>query len=161
MRTRVQAHDCVASDAVKRNRLFLCSRIRKRNMADCKIHVVCCDDTPEQFSQLCDLDTDWKSIETLVLSTAEQELPAGEDRGLHNAAPHAEHGRVTYLQQVHRGGFSVFVGPPDQLRETFFGPGSLIAFQDESGPGHASRVGPEGVTRTLRVLRGHLLHDRA
>ena len=95
-------------------------------------------------------------MEERLLDTIEQKVPANEEREMHNAAHHAEHGPVTYLQQVNEGGFSVLVGESDSLQETFFGPGSLIAFMDDLGPGHASKVGPEGVSRTLRVLKGHL-----
>ena len=125
-------------------------------MKECKVHIVRCDASPEQLSEIVETTQDWDAIEPRTLSSTQQDLPAGEAREMHNAAPHAEHGLVTYLQQVHSGGFSVLVGPPDQLRETYFGPESLIAFQDDQGPGHASKVGPDGVKRTLRVLRGHL-----
>jgi hypothetical protein len=98
-------------------------------------------------------------LEELLLDTVEQELAAGESRGLHNAAHHAEHGPVTYLQQVHEGGFSILFGDPDNQQETFFGAGSYVAFIDDEGPGHGSKVGPEGVKRTLRVLKGHVSVD--
>ena len=63
---------------------------------------------------------------------------------------------MTYFQQVNRGGFTVIVGAPDDLRETWFGTRSFVAFIDDDGPGHGSRVGPDGVQRTLRVLNGHI-----
>ena len=95
-------------------------------------------------------------LDELVMETTEQHLAAGEEKGLHNAAHHAEQGPVTYLQEVHEGGFSVFVGAPDSLQESFIGDGCLVAFMDDQGPGHGSKVGPDGVRRTLRVLKGHL-----
>jgi hypothetical protein len=95
-------------------------------------------------------------MKNLVLESSEQQLAAGDSRDLHNAAHHAEHGPVTYLQQVTSGGFSVFVGAPDDLQETFFGKGTFVAFIDDQGPGHGSKVGPDGVTRTFRILKGHL-----
>lgn len=100
---------------------------------------------------------DSEELDRRVLKSVEQEMPAGAVRELHNAAHDPEHGPVTYLQQVHDGGFAVSVGPPGQLKETVFGPGSYVAFMDDRGPGHGSRVGPEGVRRTLRVLKGHLV----
>lgn len=120
------------------------------------LHVVCCQPASPHYSQLRETSLARTEFEGRVLRTVEQNLPAGEARELHNAAHDPEHGPVTYVQQVHEGGFSVFVGPPDQLRETFFGPGSYVAFMDDRGPGHASKVGPHGIRRTLRVLRGHL-----
>ena len=77
-------------------------------------------------------------------------------KGLHLAAAHPEHGQVTYLQEVTEGGFFVYVGEPDALQEHWFGAGSWVAFCDDSGSGHASKAGPEGCTRTFRMLRGHL-----
>ena len=120
------------------------------------LHVVCCDPASPHHSQLRETTLDRSEFERRVIRTVEQTLPAGEARELHNAAHDPEHGPVTYVQQVHEGGFSVFVGPPDQLRETYFGPGSYVAFMDDRGPGHASKVGPHGIRRTLRVVRGHL-----
>lgn len=100
------------------------------------------------------LDSD--AMEARVLETLEQDVAANEERELHNAAHHPDHGIVTYLQQVNEGGFSVFVGPPDNLQERFFAAGSLVAFIDDEGPGHGSKVGPDGVKRTLRILKGHV-----
>ena len=125
-------------------------------MTQQKISIVCCDDTPEKHSQILQTELDLNAIDDLLLETIEQELDAGTERGLHNAAHHAEHGPVTYLQHVNQGGFSILVGAPDNLQDTFFGAGSYIAFIDDSGPGHASKVGPDGVRRTLRVLKGHI-----
>ena len=125
-------------------------------MSMLKLSVVCCDDTPAKLSRIVETELDSKSLDALVLETIEQQLAAGEAKPLHNAAHHAKHGPVTYLQQIHQGGFSVFVGAPDRLQEMFFGAGSLVAFIDDQGPGHGSKVGPEGVRRTLRVLKGHL-----
>ena len=128
-------------------------------MSALRINVVCCDASPQKFSQIVQAELAPGLLEELLLDTVEQELAAGEARGLHNAAHHAEHGPVTYLQQVHEGGFSILFGDPDNQQETFFGAGSYVAFIDDEGPGNGSRVGPEGVKRTLRVLKGHVSVD--
>ena len=128
-------------------------------MSALRINVVCCDASPQKFSQIVQAELAPGLLEELLLDTVEQELAAGEARGLHNAAHHAEHGPVTYLQQVHEGGFSILFGDTDNQQETFFGAGSYVAFIDDEGPGHGSRVGPEGVKRTLRVLKGHVSVD--
>jgi hypothetical protein len=128
-------------------------------MSALRINVVCCDASPQKFSQIVQTELAPGLLEELLLDTVEQELAAGESRGLHNAAHHAEHGPVTYLQQVHEGGFSILFGDPDNQQETFFGAGSYVAFIDDEGPGHGSKVGPEGVKRTLRVLKGHVSVD--
>lgn len=122
-----------------------------------KISVVCCDNSPERLSQVVETELDSAKLDELVLDTLEQELAAGEAKDLHNAAHHAEHGPVTYLQHIHEGGFSVLFGLPDNLQEKFFGAGDYVAFVDDQGPGHGSKVGPDGVKRTLRVLKGHLV----
>jgi hypothetical protein len=121
-----------------------------------KISVVCCDDSPQKLSRIVETELEADSLDELILETIEQELAAGEAKDLHNAAHHAEHGPVTYLQQVREGGFSVLVGEPGNLKPTFFGAGTYVAFIDDEGPGHGSKVGPEGVKRTLRILKGHL-----
>ena len=125
-------------------------------MSNLKISVVCCDNTPAKLSQIVETEIDSALLDQLTIDTFEQSLAAGEVKGLHNAAHHAVHGPVTYLQQVNEGGFSVLVGPPDNLQERFFSAGTFVAFIDDQGPGHGSKVGPEGVQRTLRVLKGHL-----
>lgn len=125
-------------------------------MSTLKINVICCDGSAEKLSQIVVTEVDSALLTELVLDTIPQEAPAGELRDLHNAAHHAEHGPVTYLQEVHEGGFSILVGNPENLKETFFGAGSYVAFIDDEGPGHGSKVGPDGVKRTLRVLKGHL-----
>jgi hypothetical protein len=125
-------------------------------MSTLKINVICCDGSAEKLSQIVETELDSALLTDLVLDTIPQEAAAGEARDLHNAAHHAEHGPVTYLQEVHEGGFSILVGDPENLKETFFGAGSFVAFIDDEGPGHGSKVGPEGVKRTLRVLKGHL-----
>jgi len=119
-----------------------------------KIKVICCSGTPEKFSRIVDHDLDLDSAE--ILETIEQKLGPHFPRDMHNAAHHEEHGAVTYLQQVNKGGFAVYVGPPDHLTEHFIGEGQMAAFMDDAGPGHGSKVGPDGVQRTLRVLKGHL-----
>lgn len=118
------------------------------------IRVICCDDSAEKYSRIVDFDLDLDSVE--VLETIEQQLGPHFPRDMHNAAHHETHGPVTYLQHVKAGGFAVYVGSPDQLTEHFIGEGQMAAFMDDTGPGHGSKVGPEGVTRTLRVLKGHL-----
>ena len=119
-----------------------------------KIRVICCSDTPEKFSQIVKHDFDLDSVE--VVETVEQQLGPHVTRELHNAAHHETHGPVTYLQQINKGGFAVYVGPPDQLTEHFIGEGQMAAFMDDQGPGHGSKVGPDGVERTMRILKGHL-----
>jgi len=129
---------------------------QKSDMTSFKISVVCCDTSSSQLSQIVDIKIDGPLIEERLLGKADQSLPAGEVKCLHNAAHHSQHGPVTYLQQVNEGGFYVLTGDPENLQETFFGPGSYVAFIDDKGPGHASRVGPDGVKRTFRMLQGHL-----
>ncbi len=118
------------------------------------IRVICCDDSPEQYSQIVEYDLDLDGVE--VLETVPQQLGPHFPRDMHNAAHHDVHGPVTYLQQVHEGSFSVFVGPPDQLTEHVIAAGDMAAFMDDQGPGHGSKVGADGVKRTMRVLKGHL-----
>lgn len=127
-----------------------------KRMSSKSISIVCCDASPAQLSRIVPSTIDDDYIDANLLETIEQNVAANEEREMHNAAHHAEHGPVTYLQQVNEGGFAVLVGPASDLQETFFGPGSLIAFIDDEGPGHASKVGPDGVSRTLRVLKGHV-----
>lgn len=128
-------------------------------MSALRINVVCCDDSPQKFSQIVQTELDASLLDKLLLDKVEQVVGAGESRGLHNAAHHAEHGPVTYLQQVHEGGFSILFGDPENQQETFFSAGSYVAFIDDEGPGHGSKVGPEGVKRTLRILKGHVSVD--
>ncbi|MGK0184311.1 MAG: hypothetical protein ACI9R3_000077 [Verrucomicrobiales bacterium] len=123
-----------------------------------KVSVICCEASAEKYTRMAEIDLDMEAIESRVIETIEQNLAAHTERGLHNAAHHETEGAVTYLQQVHEGGFFVYVGAPDALQEHFFGPGTLVAFMDDVGPGHGSKVGPEGIVRTLRVVRGHLEH---
>ena len=118
------------------------------------IRVICCDDSPEQYSQIVEYALDLDGVE--VLETVPQQLGPHFPRDMHNAAHHDVHGPVTYLQQVHEGSFSVFVGPPDQLTEHVIAAGDMAAFMDDQGPGHGSKVGADGVKRTMRVLKGHL-----
>lgn len=125
-------------------------------MSELKLSIVCCDNSPQKFSQIVETSIDSSLIDERVLETAEQEVAANEEKGMHNASSHPEHGSVTYLQQVNEGGFSVLHGDPENLQSTFFGAGSYVAFVDEEGPGHASKVGPDGVKRTFRILRGQL-----
>lgn len=121
-----------------------------------RLNVVCCEASDEKYSTVVELEIDSSVVDQTLLESAEQELPAGESRGLHNAAPHPAHGVVTYLQQVNSGSFSVFYGNPDDLRELVLSAGDWVAFMDDQGPGHASQVGPNGVQRTFRILKGHL-----
>lgn len=121
-----------------------------------KISVVCCAASPQRFSKIETVEIDSAVIQERTLDTIEQQAPANEAKGLHNAAHHAEHGPVTYLQQVKEGGFAVLFGDPDNQQEIFFGAGTYVGFMDDEGPGHGSRVGPDGVVRTLRILKDHL-----
>ncbi|MCB1097114.1 MAG: hypothetical protein KDN22_16190 [Verrucomicrobiae bacterium] len=121
-----------------------------------KASVICCDQSPEKYTRIVEIDLDLAAIESRVIETVEQDLAPGTERGLHNAAHHETEGAVTYLQQVHEGGFFVYIGKPDALKEYFFGPGTLVAFADDEGPGHGSKVGPDGIKRTMRVLKGLL-----
>lgn len=125
-------------------------------MSSVNIDVVCCDLTQDKHSRVVEVTIDEAELERRTLESVEQELPAGESRGLHNATHHPEHGVVTYLQQVHSGGFAVRFGAPDDLQERFYDAGTWVAFIDDEGPGHASKVGQDGVSRTFRILRGHL-----
>ncbi len=125
-------------------------------MSKLTIQLVCCDETAAKHSQMIEVILDRSELDERVVETVEQVLTAGEARGLHNAAHHPTHGAVTYLQEVHEGGFTVLFGDPDDLRERLFGPGTWVGFVDDQGPGHASRVGPDGCRRTLRILRGYL-----
>src|SRR6056300_163578 len=72
-------------------------------------------------------------------------------------------GSPTYTKNppsvVTEGGFFVYVGEPSKLQEHWFGAGSWVAFNDHEGSGHASKVGPDGCTRTFRMLRGRLSND--
>ena len=120
------------------------------------VSLVCCDDSPSKLSRIVELKIDSALLEDRLISSAEQEVDANEAKGLHLAAHHADHGVVTYLQQVNEGGFFVYVGDPQNLQEHWFGPGTYVAFNDDQGPGHASKVGPEGCKRTFRMLRDHL-----
>jgi hypothetical protein len=47
--------------------------------------------------------------------------------------PQDEHGKVTYLQQVNKGGFYVLFGNPKKLTEKFFAAGTFVAFIDFEG----------------------------
>ena len=125
-------------------------------MSSFKISVVCCDESPKKLSQLLSSEMTLEDMERLTLETVQQDVAANEEREMHNAAHHAEHGPVTYLQQVVDGSFAVMVGEPSNLQEHCFESGEYVAFMDDDGPGHASKVGPKGVKRTLRVLKGHL-----
>lgn len=111
-----------------------------------------------KYSKFVDIEVELKKIKTLTLKTEQQKVDANDDKDLHNGALHAQHGKVTYLQQVKKGGFFVRVGNPEKLSERYFGAGSFVGFIDVEGPGHGSRVGPKGVERTFRLLKGHLSH---
>jgi len=124
-----------------------------------QLSLVRCDDTQEQRSRMTQTTIDPATIESRTISSAVQQVAANEAKGLHLAAAHPDHGQVTYLQEVTAGGFFVYVGEPDALEEHWFGPGSWVGFNDEQGSGHASKVGPEGCTRTFRMLKGHMDGD--
>ena len=99
---------------------------------------------------------DREQLESRLIVESQQELDADQAKGLHLAAESEDHGLVTYLQQVTEGGFFVYVGDPGNLEEHWFGEGMWVAFNDHRGTGHASKVGPHGCKRVLRMLRGHL-----
>ena len=120
------------------------------------ISLVCCDPNADNQSRVVKMEIDTAILTDRLISTAEQTVEANDAKGLHLAAAHAEHGLVTYVQQVNEGGFFVYVGDPSSLQEHWFGPGTLAAFIDHQGTGHASKVGPDGCKRTFRMLKGHL-----
>jgi hypothetical protein len=120
------------------------------------VSLVRCAELPLKPSEMASTTLTPAAIAEKVISAVEQKLDANEAKGLHLAAAHAEHGQVTYLQEVTEGGFFVYVGEPDALEEHWFGAGTWVAFNDDAGSGHASKVGPDGCTRTFRMLRGHL-----
>ncbi len=121
-----------------------------------EISLVCCDQSPANLSQVVTASLGLAEIESRLLHSEEQNLPADQAKGLHLAAAHETHGEVTYLQEVLEGGFFVYVGEPSALQEHWFGPGSWVAFNDDRGSGHASKVGPQGCKRIFRLLRGQL-----
>ena len=125
-------------------------------MSSFNVSVVCCDESDARFSRMAEAELSMEKIGELTLETIQQQGDPNAEREMHNAAHHADYGPVTYLQHVHEGGFAVMVGEPGKLREHFFGPDEYVAFMDDEGPGHASKVGPDGVKRTLRILKGHL-----
>jgi len=120
------------------------------------VSLVRCDESPDQRSEMVSTSIERSLIEKRSISASEQQIAANEAKGLHLAAAHPDHGVVTYLQEVTQGGFFVYVGEPDELQEHWFGTGSWVAFNDDRGSGHASKVGPDGCTRTFRMLGGHL-----
>jgi hypothetical protein len=111
---------------------------------------------PEGRSEMVSIQVDRALIEERLISRTEEVLEAGRSRDLHLAADHPTHGPVTYLQHITAGTFFVYVGSPEQLDEHVFGPGDWVAFNDNHGLGHASKVGPEGCTRMFHLLRGQL-----
>ena len=121
-----------------------------------RISLIRCSDTPLKRSEIVHLSLTPSRIQENLISSEQQFVEANQAKGLHLAAAHPEYGQVTYLQEVTEGGFFVYVGEPDALQEHWFGAGSWVAFCDDSGSGHASKAGPEGCTRTFRMLRGHL-----
>ncbi len=121
-----------------------------------KVSLVRCAEMPTKPSEMASTTLTPAALAEKTITTAQQNLDANEAKGLHLAAAHPEHGQVTYLQEVTEGGFFVYVGEPDTLEEHWFGAGDWVAFNDDAGSGHASKVGPDGCTRTFRMLRGHL-----
>lgn len=120
------------------------------------LSLVRCADSLDQKSEMVTATLSRAELEARLISESQQELVAGEAKGLHLAAESPEYGLVTYLQQVSDGGFFVYVGDPNHLEEHWFGEGTWVAFNDHQGTGHASKVGPDGCRRTFRMLRGHL-----
>ncbi len=121
-----------------------------------KVSLVRCAEMPTKPSEMASTTLAPAALAEKLITTTQQSLDANEAKGLHLAAAHPEHGQVTYLQEVTEGGFFVYVGKPDALEEHWFGAGDWVAFNDDAGSGHASKVGPDGCTRTFRMLRGHL-----
>ncbi|MCH1438114.1 MAG: hypothetical protein L7W43_00550 [Rubripirellula sp.] len=121
-----------------------------------KVSLVRCGEMPLKPSEMVSTTLTPVALTEKMISAVEQKLDANEAKGLHLAAAHPEYGQVTYLQEVTEGGFFVYVGEPDALEEHWFGAGAWVAFNDDAGSGHASKVGPQGCTRTFRMLRGHL-----
>ena len=121
-----------------------------------KVSLVRCAARPLTRSEMASTTLAPEALAERTITTVQQKLEANEAKGLHLAAAHPEHGQVTYLQEVIEGGFFVYVGEPGALEEHWFGSGSWVAFKDDAGSGHASKVGPDGCTRTFRMLRGHL-----
>ncbi len=111
---------------------------------------------PDGRSEIISIRVDRDLIEERLISRTEEVLEPGRSRALHLAADHPLHGPVTYLQHITAGAFFVYVGSPEQLEEHVFGPGDWVAFNDNHGLGHASKVGPDGCTRMFHLLRGQL-----
>ena len=119
------------------------------------ITVVRFEDTKRKLSIFVDVAVDIQLLQERQLGTETvEELPKDTSHGLRNAAHHPEHGVVTYMQEVQKGGVFVYVNDPKKLQERFFGPGSWVAFQDAKGPGHAQRVGPDGATVRTILIKG-------
>ena len=120
------------------------------------LSLVRCDSTRDKRSEIVQASISQADLESRLIRQAEQVVAANEAKGLHLAAADEEHGLVTYVQEVTEGGFFVYVGDPDELQEHWVGAGSWIGFIDHEGTGHASKVGPDGVKRNFRMLKGHL-----
>ena len=119
------------------------------------VTVVRFEDTKRKLSVFVDVTVDLGLLEERQLGTETiEELPKDASHGMRNAVHHPEHGVVTYMQQVVKGGVHVYVNDPKKLRERYFGPGSWVAFQDAKGPGHAQRVGPDGATVRTLLIQG-------
>ena len=121
-----------------------------------QLSLVRCAAGDDKRSEIVPTTLDRAVLRERLISESQQEVAADEAKGLHLAAIDAEHGPVTYLQQINEGGFFVYVGDPSNLEEHWFGAGSWVAFNDHQGSGHASKAGPNGCKRTFRMLRGHL-----
>lgn len=122
-----------------------------------ELSLVRCSNDEKNTSEIVSMSTDLATLEEKLISKDVQELEANLARGLHLAADQPDHGGpVTYVQEILEGGFFVYVGNPDALEEHWFGPGTWVAFNDNQGTGHASKVGPDGCKRMFRMLRGQL-----
>lgn len=120
-----------------------------------QITVVRFEDTKRKLSVFVDVAVDLDMLQERQIGTETiEELPKQTSHGLRNADHHPEHGVVTYMQEVVKGGVFVYVNDPKKLQERFFGSGSWVAFQDAKGPGHAQRVGPEGATVRTILIKG-------
>ena len=118
--------------------------------------LVRCDGGREGHAEIVSIEVEQSEIEKRLIERAEEDLHAGRFRSLHLAADHETHGPVTYLQHITRGEFYVYVGDPDALDEHVFRPGDWVGFNDNRGIGHASKVGPDGCSRTFHLLKGQL-----
>ncbi len=65
-----------------------------------RVGLVRCSETPLDRSEMVATSLRRSEIEERLISTVQQQVSANEAKGLHLAAAHPDHGRVTYLQEV-------------------------------------------------------------